>query len=223
MPRLTYGSISDVVIDVCIGESEQTFSVRRKLLCSSSEYFQAKLKPEWSQPGAVVQVPYDSEQAFKIYNWLHTKPILAAAGFSENHYDNKVEWKTLAHAYALGDALIDIAFKDNIMDALGSKLRSASGDTFWKSAGEFIEIVYALPDSCPLQRFLLDIYKDVAGKERMVALIDEAPIEFFCDLAIAGKSESERPLDQFEIQTIGYEGCMLNSYHSHRDPELCYL
>ena len=113
-----------------MGESKATLYVHQSVLCSWWQYFKTKKKPEWSQPGGVVDSPYDSEAAFNLYvSWLYTRKIPNAAALSQSQDDNETEWKTLAEAYVLGDALLDTAFKDHVIDALRAKVQSPSGHT----------------------------------------------------------------------------------------------
>ena len=129
----------------------------------------------------------------------------------------------------MGDALIDAPFKDVILDALYAKVRSTSGHTIWSCGGQITEIIYCLPESSPARRFILDIYKKHAGEKDLASMFNEAPKEFFYDLAMAGKmGVTARALDTFGTYPSGdywnpNTECHPCTYHSHREPEHCYL
>ena len=223
-------SAKDEFVRVHVGESKATFHVHKSVLCSSSQYFKAKEKPEWSKPGGAVDSPCDSEDAFNLYvNWLYMRKIPTKAVLSQSPQDHETEWKTLAEAYVLGDALIDTPFKDVILDALYAKVRSTSGHTIWSCGGQITEIIYCLPESSPARRFILDIYKKHAGEKDLASMFNEAPKEFFYDLAMAGKmGVTARALDTFGTYPSGdywnpNTECHPCTYHSHREPEHCYL
>lgn len=220
---LTDISAREEVIQVRVGESKDTFSVHKALLCSTSQFFQAKQKEEWSKGDPVIKAPYDVEEAFNLYvNWLYTCRIPTAAMVTDNHGENENEWKVLAHAYALGDAILDTPFMDTVVDAMHAKIRSHSGHTIWACAAEIIDIIYAPPAPNPAKRLLADLYAQYAGEQEMAALAGKGNQEFFHDVAAAPRTDTaERSLRDFDsFLNFNYSRC---KYHSHRDPEKCYL
>lgn len=219
MIPLTFSSARDPLITVKVGEGGATFRVYESVLCSSSEFFKAKKKPEWSKPDTAVDLTDQSDEAFNLYvNWLYTKNIPTATTLSQTNEDNEAEWKLLTASYVLGDVIIDVMFKDTIIDALQAKVKSTSGHTLWPCGGEIIQVIYdSTLEGSPLRRFIVQVYAYHAGQVELASALESAPKEFFYDILVAERLiRTPRPLKDFLV----FWQCV---YHSHGLTGDCYM
>ncbi|KXT07544.1 hypothetical protein AC578_10138 [Pseudocercospora eumusae] len=104
---------------VKVGTPHTTFHVNEELLCSGSEFFKAALQKEWREGQMhVVELPEQSPETFNVYlNWLYQKQVFVGIEADEGP-ELSWPWSKQIQAYALGDLLMDIDFKDAIVDAL---------------------------------------------------------------------------------------------------------
>ncbi|ORY12758.1 hypothetical protein BCR34DRAFT_600443 [Clohesyomyces aquaticus] len=92
------------------------FTFHQGVLSSSSEFFKAALKPEWverrSEPENI-ELEHANLGAFKLYvHWLYGGVIpMPTESNSEDTY------RRLAYAYVLGEEIMDIKFKNTVLDA----------------------------------------------------------------------------------------------------------
>ena len=216
---LTSNSAAENLIEVQVGNSKKPFRIHESKLCSSSEFFNAKKKPEWSYGKGQVELPAVSSAAFALYvNWLYSGKIPTAVHLQDCE-ENEKEWTTLASAYALGEEILDTAFKDTVIDALRAKVNSTLGPTMWLSGGEIIKIIYGgTPEGSAARTFLVDIYSFNASKKDLACAFDDAPKDFYFDVAATRHRMNQRLLAPSISAKPGV--CV---YHSHRKDEGCYL
>jgi hypothetical protein len=132
--------------------------------------------------------------------------------------NNETEWKTLASAFVLGEALIDSVFKDTIMDALRAKVCSTSGHTMWSCGGEMVKMLYeGTPEGSAAGKFMVDVYTLHAGEKELELVRAQLPKDFFYDMfVLIIKGSTTRPLNDFP-------GTWTCKYHGHKPSEPCYL
>ncbi|RMY31636.1 hypothetical protein D0864_16878, partial [Hortaea werneckii] len=105
-------------ISVRVGQPAKLFCIPR-VLCASSDYFKTALKEKWRE-GKIdaVELQDVDPRIFNIYaNWLMRRKIYIDCKITEGkvmtgHYFLAFK------AYALGDRLLDPAFKDAVTDAI---------------------------------------------------------------------------------------------------------
>ncbi|KAK4611588.1 hypothetical protein CLAFUW4_12677 [Fulvia fulva] len=170
-------------ISVIVGTSpdRKTFHVHASVLQRSSEYMRSKAKPEWSRGSATVDLSHQDATAFNIYiNWLYQSQIVSAT--DENP---RTEWMGLVRAFALGEELIDQAFKNAVMSALSATAHGSQVEDVLPFLVEMVLIIYdATPEKSPARFFLVDVGKSVE-KEQLRKLRGELPHDFIFDLAVA--------------------------------------
>lgn len=131
-------------------------------MCSSSDFFKTRLKPEWSREDAAhITLTHHEPNAFNLYvNWLYAHDTSTeSAGAEDEDELHGEDWKTLAGAYVVGEEVLDSAFKDVVMDALRAKLVGKKGATIWTSMPQMIQLIYeGTPTNAPARRFLVDVY-----------------------------------------------------------------
>lgn len=102
-----------------VGKPSRTYHANKQLLCGSSDYFRAASGPRWIEgKTGVVDLPDDDASAFQVYlTWIH-KGILSVDIDEDNAKEAQGTWRLVIMAYALGDKLLDVEFKDAITDAI---------------------------------------------------------------------------------------------------------
>lgn len=215
-------STSDSIVTVRVGEPPAIFRVHQTVLSRSSEFLKTKAKPEWSNGEAVVLLPHHSIEAFRIYSkWLYTGAIASNPALSSSSHttaDEELEWLNLANALVLGEAFIDVDFKDTIMDALRAKVKSFSGHTFWNVASRVVRIIYdGTPQTSAARRFLVAIYHG-HGEAKDLDSKDGFPSDFLLDLARASLSSRTKT----PVTSLGDKSFMKCNYHEHGESQACY-
>ena len=196
----------------------ETFNVHLKVLCSSSDFLKAKVKPEWLKNQNSVKLPDLLPETFSIYvNWLYTGALtgLLRPGDAEDRKD-LLEFRRLATAFVLGEALLDVAFKDTIIDTLLFRVCSDTGRQVFTAGAEIAKIVYdGTPTESPARQLLIDIYRNHAYEPDMTHVGRDLPHEFLLDVAVAlvGKGKPQ-PLKQLQEKGT----C---DYHSHGSNVAC--
>jgi hypothetical protein len=125
--------------------------VPRNLLCNSSKFFQTATKPQWEEfRGESRTIHVESEPAvFRAYvQWLHLGTIPYSSSVSDVR-----DYPFLAKLYVLGEELMDIKFKNDILDTI--IVESTTGASF--PIGQSTQIIYdGTPVGSPARRFLVD-------------------------------------------------------------------
>ena len=220
-------SAQDSFVQVLVGQAETPFTVHKTLLCKSSDYFKAQLKPEWS--GTPVKAPHDSQSAFNIYvNWLYSSKITTTATSTSNEEQHHAEWKALAESYVVGEVLLDIPFKDSVIDALRAKIQSTSGHTIWSCGGDLIKIIYSgTSESSPARMLLADVYASIKRTKELTAVYDKAPKDFFYNVSLVCNrwvANLEQRMPDYEpLKDFWFCSDLSCKYHCHLDSAECYL
>lgn len=132
--------------------------------------------------------------------------------------NDKSEWLNLARAYVLGQAVVDINFKDTVIDAMRAKVKSASGPSIWLVASELVRIIYnGTPEDSPARRFLVDLYHGHAGEGDMEKGV--FPSDFLFDLTRAALTRCG--VHKTPVTNLGGSSVIKCKYHEHGE-NACY-
>jgi hypothetical protein len=166
------------MINVVVGTNGNTYPVHESLICASSNFFQTARKPEWSagNPG-VVDLSDEMPDIFEVYlHWLYFKTFPTIQ-------DQDPEYMELGQCYVLGEKLLDVKFKNAVIDAMSDVLENQPEDDVFIPGPLTIETVYeGTPKGSPARALLVDMWAVKAGKFGKADL-DECPPEFAIDLA----------------------------------------
>lgn len=133
------------------------------------------------------------------------------------------EWTTLSTAYVLGEAILDDEFKDDIMDALCSKIRSMAGSTIWRCYDQIVKLIYeGTTDASKARSFLVDLFTWHGAAVDLASICEVAPKEFFVDVAVAlQKKRAENSVHSEPLKAFGRRLSQACQYHSHGEHEDC--
>ncbi|KAK5691275.1 hypothetical protein LTR17_025722 [Elasticomyces elasticus] len=182
---------SQPLIKVLVGLTEEVFLVHRPILCSSSGYFTARLKPEWSrQSSDEIRLPDADHSAFNIYvNWLYMRGIARSSLDDDDEDAQSEEWLNLADAFVLGDALVDSEFQASVLETLRFMSGSRQRKSFWAVATEVVAVIYdGTPTGSPVREVLLDLFLLHADGQLPDDEILALPVEFLQELEKAPQS-----------------------------------
>ncbi|OCL08417.1 hypothetical protein AOQ84DRAFT_293161, partial [Glonium stellatum] len=172
-------------IEVIVGEAQSVFHVHEELVCAHSDFFKTAIKPEWAESyPKVIHLPEDDPVAFLCYmQWLYCKQLPTS---------KDDECRQLARAYALGEKLLDIDFKNDVIDAMVAKA-SIFVDGIMKFPGsDAIEVLYyGTPESSPARRLFIEFWTFVGKEEWMTD--QPPPYEFLIDLSKSLLRQRPRP------------------------------
>ena len=209
------------ILTVHVGPEATVFRVHQSIICSSSKFFEARMKPEWSRTSdAHVELLDHTPEAFNIYtNWLYNGgiPDLSSIEDSTKGKVQERDWLALASVYALGEALMDVEFKDAVSDAVRTKLRGPDGNTIWTAVGDMITFIYdRTPPGSGMRLLLVDLFAWHA-ESILVPTIMELPNEFVTELLHAyTTSRSTLKLADFGVSER--DQC---AYHCHQKDTDC--
>ncbi|KAK5686120.1 hypothetical protein LTS10_002234 [Elasticomyces elasticus] len=182
---------SQPLIKVFVGLTEEVYLVHRPILCSSSGYFTARLKPEWSrQSSDEVRLPDADHSAFNIYvNWLYMRGIARSSLDDDDEDAQSEEWLNLADAFVLGDALVDSEFQASVLETLRFMSGSRQRKSFWAVATEVVAVIYdGTPTGSLVREVLLDLFLLHADGQLPDDEILALPEEFLQELEKAPQS-----------------------------------
>lgn len=165
-------------------DGSSSFKVHAKLLASSSDFFKATLKPEWLRGDYSVKLLDQSPEAFKIYiNWLYSLSIRSIVPQDTT----QSEWIELANCIVLGEALLDVKFKDTVIDALAKKSASSSKLLFkGPVALQAVTTIYdGTPTGSKAREFFVDLAFRVFSPLGFHELQPNLPREFLEEYSMA--------------------------------------
>jgi hypothetical protein len=146
------------------------------------------MKPTWAssrEDPRTITLPNDNPAAFSLYlTWLYSGklPVLAEVetpGFNDPDLDQG--FRTLSHAYVLGDSLMDTAFQNAVADAYVLFARSAGEPGHHRSypSNEDIRILFdGTHEHSPIRGLILDIWSRRGRHDWIQKNEDELPYEF---------------------------------------------
>jgi len=165
----------------------------------------------------VINLSTESPVMFKVWlNWIMARTILSPILPTEANIADDVEFDHLVRAYALGEKLDDVGFKDAVIDAICAKSfdNNICGVRYFLG-GETTGLVWrtTLPGS-PLRKLVLDQHVRVADPEWFSGHKETFEDDFFIDLALEFVEQHWKP------QQSNDDVC---HYHSHEKAGLpCY-
>jgi hypothetical protein len=168
------------------GDENHKITVHQDLLIKSSKFFTKAVEPKWKDlrgdPNAI-ELTHIPLYTFQIYvHWLYfgTLPIDGKG---------KEVFPTLAKAYVLGEELMDVKFKNDVLDTIIATAIEAS----YYPIGEAVAIIYeGTTTSSPGRRLMVDFLVDIAQGPSWMDEFDNCPKEFLVDAMTALVTQRKR-------------------------------
>jgi hypothetical protein len=137
----------------------------------------------------VIELPNDNPDAFALWRtWIYTEKlaILPETPFSLDATDERsAHYAVLAHAYVLGEMILDVPFMNAIADVYVLNARGADGVRAHYPTNEDIGVLYdgTSPDS-PIRKLLIDIWMCRGKLEWLDTELDDPvlPREFLVEV-----------------------------------------
>jgi hypothetical protein len=170
------------MITVKVGNNGTTFPVHESVVCDSSAFFKSAMKPEWtSATSRIVDLTDEDPNIFEIYlHWLYFKTL---STIHNRPPIADIEYIELAQCYVLGEKLLDMKFKNAVIDALIEVLENDPEDNCFLPDYDIINTIYeGTTEGSPARTLLVDMWQGRATPSCKAAL-DECPPEFTMDLA----------------------------------------
>lgn len=170
------------VISFLVGKlSPEKFAIHESIIKPRSEFVRLALRGEWKEANdRTIPLPDDEPQVFSLYQeWLYSGLIYTRPSQLLPKDDD--EFALLTQAFILGDKLMDLDFKDSIVDAITEKLRKEQ--TFDTS---LTNLVWEnTPDGSPLRRLWMDVYFYFGSAEWLDSKLMGEPVssEFMVDFS----------------------------------------
>ncbi|KAI5358143.1 Putative SKP1/BTB/POZ domain superfamily protein [Septoria linicola] len=138
-------------------DNPESFLIHEGVAKRASEFVRLALQRDWQEAtNRIISLPDDEPDIFEIYqSWLYERKIYTPFWLgAEQSADEPVR---LVKAWALGDKLLDIDFKDAVMDALINRMRSISpAFAGYRRLNAFIYSI--TPDKSAPRRLMTDIF-----------------------------------------------------------------
>ncbi|KAF2641294.1 hypothetical protein P280DRAFT_517500 [Massarina eburnea CBS 473.64] len=184
-----------LTVTVGVGEDKRSFKIHEDAICNRSEFFRNSMKAEWAtmRPDPrVIELPEDDPEAFSLYRtWLYSGQLAILPDASSISTDSNSSssnssindttpehYHTLAYAYVLGERLLDIPFKNAIVDAYVLYARGNPPGKRYYPSNEEIRIIYdGTGEGCPLRRLLVEIWY-CRGKVDWIERDSDLPQDF---------------------------------------------
>ena len=181
-----------------------------KLLSTTSEFFKAKIKPEWLLENESIKLPHHEYNVFDIYVvWLYnggdpTMPDMNREGGEKRSQIST--FQVLAEAYVLGEILIDYTFKNAIMDTWLKMLKGTQGDTFYEACPEMARVIYdGTLDGSPARKFIVDVLRCTVDGPQLTELLDKLPDACHHELTISFATERKtKAIDELDFGRCRY-------------------
>ncbi|KAF2025533.1 hypothetical protein EK21DRAFT_76196, partial [Setomelanomma holmii] len=171
----------DTTIKLSVGEKPEIFNVHEGLIAKSSEFFERVMKPEWmeqrSDPYTIDLTDDVPETATLYVQWLYTGTLTIEV--PNRGVDGVIDYKACRNAYAFGEKILDIAFK-NVVLCIFMEVRE---ETRKMPDAAVIDLIYACtPEGSSLRRFLSNLVAASLSKDpTWITYIDQLPREALVD------------------------------------------
>lgn len=176
------------VINVKVGnDPSETFTVHSSVIFKSSPFIKTAPKPEWSasssSPGTV-DLSDECPEIFGIYlNWLYFETLPTVV--NQDRKDAPAEYETLSKCYVMGEKLMDIGFKNAVIDALFEARTIQPFQNPCNPGPDPIKLIYeGTPEGSPARRYFVDVWA-MNATEKWTDLLDDMPSAFVIDLSKA--------------------------------------
>ncbi|KAK3621710.1 hypothetical protein LTR56_022474 [Elasticomyces elasticus] len=127
------------------GTASQRFAMHEGLVSSASEFVRLALRGEWREADQrVIPLPEDEPVVFNEYQtWLYSRRISPFSTLEK-----------LVKCYILADKLMDVEFRDAVMDYVLVHIRSTTS-----FAPSLANLVYgSTPEGSPLRRLMCEVF-----------------------------------------------------------------
>jgi len=141
-----------VVVFLVGTQAPKRFTVHEDIVKASSEFVRLALRGEWKEASTRrVSLPDDEPDVFSVYQqWLYNGLIHTILGFVLEPDD---EYELLVKAYIFGEKIVDVAFKNSVVDAITEKVNQFGLNTRLTSL-----VFDDTAPASPLRRLWLDVY-----------------------------------------------------------------
>ncbi|KAI9661303.1 MAG: hypothetical protein M1821_009630 [Bathelium mastoideum] len=210
------------IVEVKVGNSTKPFHVHQSKLCSNSEYFKAALNNNWQKSESLhAELPEDDGEVFGVYvNWLYSRKVEAFRGLDVGWSKS---YEILIEAFILGDKLLDIDFKDAVVDAIVHLTMKPDANGTWAiPPGKNVSRLYERTlKGSKARRMMVDLHV-MSATPRMFdseEMKDEYCFDFVVELLRAMFEESRDPQGKANTLLRWRNQCQ---YHEHGTGNPCY-
>ena len=157
------------------GEERHEIAVHQATLIKSSKFFAKAIKPEWKdlrgEPS--IDLTHIDLYTFQIYiHWLYFGTLPIDGKGRDAH-------PALGKVYVLGEELMDIALKNDVLDTI---IATATEANCYPN-GKVIAAIYdGTPSSSPARRLMVDFYSILARNKSWADEFENCPKDFLVDV-----------------------------------------
>lgn len=152
------------------------------------------MKKEWREGQTrSVELPDDDPTVFRVWlNWIYRRHVAVGPNTGEtmdDHYTNQQVWSQVIASYVLGDKLLDVDFKDAVVDTMAALMmqRDKNGMCHLPNPRERIQLFQSTMPGCMARKLL--IHQMARAKYMLVE--DDDPALIFAVAKLTVKPDSE--------------------------------
>ena len=145
----------EVVVFLVGTKVPKRFTVHEDIVKASSEFVRLALRGEWTEASTRrIPLPDDEPDVFSVYlHWLYGGLIHTLRQSTGLSSESDGEYELLVKAYILGEKILDVAFKNSVIDAIVEKVNEFGFDKRLTSL-----VFDNTTPASPLRRLWLDVY-----------------------------------------------------------------
>jgi hypothetical protein len=190
-------------------EAPKKFTVHEGIVKASSEFVRLALRGEWKEASTrQIPLPDDEPAVFSVYQqWLYNSLIHTVRQDLGFVSESDIEYELLVKAYIFGEKIIDVAFKNSVVDAITEKVNQFGFNTRLTSL-----VFDNTTPASPLRRLWLDVYYHLGKVEWLepIMAVDTVSSEFMIEFSRYQMQKRTSPSfsDKLDLSL----GC---TYHEH--------
>lgn len=170
-------------------EEKSTIYVHENLLRSHSPFFEAALSKTWREgKDGRIKLPNDEPALLEVYiqflycGQVSVSPVRTAAALRYKEHES--EYFTLAELYTLGERLMDIKFKNEVINDMFFRVYPLpSSIEPQRPVASAVDMIYrGTTAGSPARRLMVDIYFWKGKAEWMLGRPEDNNTEFLTDL-----------------------------------------
>lgn len=199
----------EVVVFLVGTKEPKKYTVHEDLVKPSSEFVRLALRGDWQEASTrVIPLPDDEPAVFSVYlHWLYNGLLHTSRQGLMTWSESDAEYEMLVKAYILGEKIIDVTFKNSVIDAI---LEKVAKNTFNK---RLTSLVFDnTPSGSALRRLWMDVYYYAGAAEWLEPTLagDTISAEFMIEFSRyqMQKRTSPSSSDKLDLSL----GC---TYHEH--------
>jgi hypothetical protein len=205
----SYRLDGEVVVFLVGADEPKKFTVHEDIVKASSEFVRLTLRGDWKEASSrIIPLLEDEPAVFCVYqHWLYNGLVHTLRQGLNSSSESEAEYELLAKLYIFGEKIVDVAFKNSVIDAIVEKVGQ---DSFSK---KLTGLVFDnTPSASPLRALWLDVYYHVGSVEWLAPRYTEGTLSAGFLIEFGRFQMANRDQGRSRVRLMMPLGC---TYHEH--------